>query len=153
MNFGIHQVKAELDYYHAYKDTSVGYRLQFHNFAKQLFKQHPLFGNGTAGFTYSFKLHKPVPSWDRRLLEPHSQYWLIAVEFGVAGILLFGAFYLSLISVANRLKEYRFTALALLLVFAVGNISDSLLFYSGSGYFFIAFMALCLGESMENRRG
>ncbi|RAP37600.1 hypothetical protein B1207_05355 [Legionella quinlivanii] len=151
MNFGIHQVKAELDYYHAYKDTSVGYRLQFHNFAKQLFKQHPLFGNGTASFTYEFKIHKPVPSWDRRLLEPHSQYWLIAVEFGLAGILLFAAFYLGLLSAANRLREYRFTAFALLLVFAVGNISDSLLFYSGSGYFFIAFMALCLGESLQNK--
>jgi len=45
-----------------------------------------------------------------------------------------------------RLNGTRPWALAMMLSFVVGSVTDSLLFYSGSGYFFILFMALCLSE-------
>ena len=41
-------------------------------------------------------------------------------------------------------------ALALFSVVVVGNLTDSLLFYSGSGYFFILFFALFLSENTTN---
>ncbi|MDI9819666.1 MULTISPECIES: O-antigen ligase [unclassified Legionella] len=136
-------------YQHNQKDTDIGLRLQFHDFAYQLFSRHPLAGNGTASFTYYFEKEKPVPMWSWKLLEPHSQYWLIAAEFGLLGT---GAWLLLLISLAYgcwRLDKMRPVAFSMLIPFAIGNLSDSLLFYSGSGYFFILFMALCLGEQIE----
>lgn len=128
------------------KDTSIGYRLQFHTFAKQLFERSPWIGNGTGSFTYAFRTEVPVPSWDRTLLEPHSQYWLVASEWGVVGILALLFFLSSLFFASFQLHTMGYAAVALLLPFVLGNMSDSLLFYSGSGYFFLLLMALCLGE-------
>lgn len=134
------------------KNTSVGYRMQFHQFAHQLFIAHPFIGNGTGSFTYAFRTENPVPAWTQdpshsgRLLEPHSQYWLVAAELGLLGLGALGLFYAECCLLALHLQSMRPIAMALLLIFAVGNISDSLLFYSGSGYFFLLFFALCFSE-------
>lgn len=146
------QVVDDLKHYQEnHKDTSVGYRLQFHAFAEKLFAKHPYLGNGTGSFTYLFSQLKPVPSWDRRLLEPHSFYWLVAVEFGMFGMIALMYFFASLVLAAYRLNTMQAIAIAILIPFMVGNLSDSLLFYSGSGYFFIIFMALCFGERLERK--
>ena len=128
------------------KNTSVGYRLQFHDYAYDLFKRHPWFGNGTASFRHLYHDENPIPARGRILTEPHSQYWLVASEYGMLGCFALVFFFGSLCIASWRLKTLRPVALAILIPFFVGNLSDSLLFYSGTGYFFILFMALCLGE-------
>lgn len=128
------------------KDTSIGYRLQFHDYAYNLFKRHPLIGNGTTSFKHIYHEEDPIPARRTNLLEPHSQYWLVASEFGLLGCFALVFFFFSLFASSLRLKTLRPLALAVLLPFLIGNLSDSLLFYSGTGYFFILFMALCLGE-------
>jgi len=128
------------------KDTSIGYRLQFHDYAYDLFKRHPWVGNGTTSFKHIFHEENPIPPRGTHLLEPHSQYWLVASEFGLLGCFALAFFFSSLFVASGRLKTLRPLALAILLPFLIGNLSDSLLFYSGTGYFFILFMALCLGE-------
>ena len=133
------------------KDTSLGYRLQFHDYAYTLVKRHPWFGNGTASFTHLYHEENPIPTRGDRLLEPHSQYWLVASEFGVMGLLALLFFFCSLLVASGSLTTLRPLAFAVLLPFLAGNLSDSLLFYSGTGYFFILFMALCLGEEKHMR--
>ena len=133
-------------YYQNNKDTPIGHRLQFHEYAKNLYLRHPWIGNGTGSFTHLFEKEKPVKSWRVVLLEPHSQYWLVAAEFGLIGVLALLFFLSSLLLASVRLQSMRPVAIAMLVPFIIGNLSDSLLFYSGSGYFFILFMALCLGE-------
>nr|HAT8714054.1 O-antigen biosynthesis protein [Legionella jordanis] len=140
------QIKA---YQQNQKDSDIGFRLQFHDYAHQLFNRHPLFGNGTASFTYFYAKEAPVPGWFWKLWEPHSQYWLIAAEFGLLGITGLFLLFFSLIRASFQLNQMRVIAFAMLLPFMIGNLSDSLLFYSGSGYFFLLFMALCLGEKVE----
>ncbi len=144
--------QTELSSYQADKNTPIGYRLQFHTFAEQLFKDKPIIGNGTGSFTYKFRIENPVPAWTSdethsgRLLEPHGQYWLIAAEFGCLGLLAFFLFYAELIYRTYNLEDMRNIALALLIILGIGNLTDSLLFYSGSGYFFILFFALAFSE-------
>lgn len=145
VDLSVQQIKG----YQHNKNTDIGLRLQFHDYAYKLFKRHPLFGNGTASFTYYFGIEKPVAFWSWRLLEPHSQYWLVAAEFGLLGITALFFFFISLIQASLRLDKMKVIAFAMLVPFMIGNLSDSLLFYSGSGYFFILFMALCLGEKLE----
>jgi len=136
------------DYRHDMKDTDVGYRLQFYHYAYALFKRHPLIGNGAGSFVYYFKTENPVPTWhNKALLEPHSQYWLMASEFGIVGLGALTWFFLTLFVAVRPLDRMKFPAMAMLLSFIIGNVSDSLLFYSGSGYFFLIMMALFLGES------
>ena len=128
------------------KDTALGYRLQFHDYAYSLFKRHPWLGNGTASFGHLYHEENPIPTRGPKLLEPHSQYWLVASEYGVSGCFALAFLFGSLFVSSLKLKTLRPIALAVLLPFIAGNLSDSLLFYSGTGYFFILFMALCFGE-------
>ncbi|ARG97199.1 O-antigen ligase family protein [Legionella micdadei] len=139
----------EVKQYQNDKDTPVGYRLQFYHFAYQLFNKHPLVGNGTGSFTYYFRTERPVPSWTNRLLEPHNQYFFVATEFGLLGVVVLFAFFLNLAKASWRLDKMRPIAFAMLGCILLGNLTDSLLLYSGSGYFFILFMALCLAEQLE----
>lgn len=129
------------------RDQSLHLRIQFHHYAEQLFLRHPVFGGGTGSFTAIFRMEQPIPVWGPKLLEPHNLYWLIAAEFGVVGLLGLLFFLGSLLLTILRLDEMRPIGLAALFIFCVGNWSDSLLFYSGTGYFFIMFMALCLSEA------
>jgi len=76
-------------YQHNDGDNSVGFRFKFHHYAYGLFSQHPLVGNGTASFPYCFHRDNPVPGWGHSLKEPHSQYWLMASEFGLIGLVAF----------------------------------------------------------------
>lgn len=147
MQEAIHQAVNDCKLYEkSVKDTSIGYRLQFHDYAYNLFKRHPLIGNGTTSFKHIYHEENPIPARGTHLLEPHSQYWLVASEFGLLGCAALAFFFFSLFLASWRLNTLRPLALAILLPFLIGNLSDSLLFYSGTGYFFILFMALCLGE-------
>ncbi|WED41837.1 O-antigen ligase family protein [Legionella cardiaca] len=139
-------------YQHNQKNTDIGLRLQFHDYAHQLFNRHPFLGNGTGSFTYYFEKEKPVPFWTWKLQEPHSQYWLIAAEFGLLGVGALFFFFFSVALESLRLEKTKIIAFAMLIPFLIGNLSDSLLLYSGSGYFFLLFMALCFGEQFEIRR-
>ena len=149
INDSAQQIKG---YSHNARDTDIGLRLQFHDYAHQLFNKHPLLGNGTASFTYHFGVERPIKFWRWELLEPHSQYWLVAAEFGLLGVGALLYFFFSLVQASWKLDKMKASALAMVALFIIGNLSDSLLFYSGSGYFFILFMALFLGEGLENNK-
>lgn len=147
----VNEVKHGFYNYQENKDTNIGLRLQFHKYASDLFYKHPILGNGTSSFTYYFDKEKPVLlNW--RLWEPHSLYWLIVSEWGIVGLMALLLFFGSLISACKDLNQMKVIAFALLITYMIGNLSDSLLFYSGSGYFFILFIALCLGESVEKTK-
>ncbi|MCX7117628.1 MAG: O-antigen ligase family protein [Legionellales bacterium] len=151
-------VKMAVDDLKGYREgdlnTSLGYRLQFHTFSKELFLRHPWIGNGSGSYTYYFRKEDPVPAWQvpplvsvpKKMVEPHSQYWLVAAETGILGLTALFVFFGSLLYAGLQLPVMRSVAIALILSFMVGNLSDSLLYYSGTGTFFLLFMAMCLGE-------
>lgn len=151
MQQSVQSTSNELTAYEAnHKDTSIGFRLQFHDFAKALFARHPLIGNGTGSFTYYFDVLNPVPAWGKGhvLLEPHSQYWLVASEFGLVGLGILFLFFLALLRALWSREGLKPVGLGLLIPFLLGNLSDSLLFYSGSGYLFLLFMAIVLADQL-----
>lgn len=128
------------------QDTSIGYRVQFHRYAESLFLKHPLIGNGTGSFKYQFSQDKPIPSWGDSLNEPHSQYWMILAEQGLIGLFFLGLFLVSLFIAAFKLTETKPILLGIVLAFAMGSLSDTILCYSTVGFLLILFSALCLGE-------
>lgn len=131
-------------------NTSLGFRIQFHQYAKALFLASPLRGHGTASFTFFYDRDNPVPNWWKKLLEPHSEYLLIAAQQGVIGLTLLFLFFGSLLWNARKLVETKIILSGLVIAFAIGCLSDSLLFYGGPGYFLIALGALCYGEFFES---
>jgi hypothetical protein len=130
-------------------ETSLGYRMQFHAYAKSLFLQSPVIGKGTGAFSAHFHEDKPVPSWGDELLDPHSLYWLLAAEQGLLGLLLYASFLIALLLQARRLSENKCLLQALVLSTMVGNLTECLTFYSAAGYLFIFLVSLCLGEGIQ----
>ena len=77
---GVQRIMSDVhNYKQAQQSTSLGFRLQFHNFAQNLLARSPLLGVGTGGFSYYFNTEKPVPAWGSdALIEPHGELWSIA---------------------------------------------------------------------------
>ncbi len=133
------------------KDTSLGYRIEFHQYAKSLLEEHPIIGIGTGGFKYRFAQDNPIPNWGTELTDPHSQYWMMLAEQGLIGFCLFIFFMITLFLTALKLKETRPILLGFLIVFFIGCLSDSILCFSAVGYLLIVFSALCFGELIEQK--
>lgn len=133
------------------KNTSLGFRLQFHDYAKTLFLEHPLIGIGTAGFQYQFYQDNPVPAWGREITDPHSQYWMTLSEQGLIGFFLLVVFLVSIYLTSLRLDKTKPLLLGILISFSIGSLTDSILCYSTVGYLLTIMCALCLGELLEER--
>lgn len=147
MKLTVHESRQQIHQYRqAEKDTPIGFRFQFHHYANELFNRHLIRGLGTAGFAYTFGKEQPIPNWGKKLDEPHSQYWFFAAELGLVGCILYFMFLGSLALRALKLPTLRVVALGILVTFIITSYSDSMLYYSGTGYFFIVFMAIALGE-------
>lgn len=148
---GIHQALNDLNNYKEHdKNTSVGYRLQFHQYAKSLFLSSPIIGYGTGGFKAQFKKDNPIPARGDHLNDPHSQYWFVASELGLIGIAGLCYFLMTLLLMSFHLNEMKAILLGLLMTFFFANITDSFLTNTGIGYMFVMFCALCFGEYIEN---
>lgn len=146
----VHQAIEDLHSYNGKnKNTSVGYRLQFQQYAKSLFISRPLIGYGTGGFKAQFKKDNPIPQFGGKLNDPHSQYWYVASEFGLLGIAGLCYFFISLLLMSFRLIEMKAVLLGLLIPFFFANNTDSFLTNTGIGYMFVMFCALCFGEFIE----
>ena len=142
-------VVVQVRQYHAgQKNTGIGYRFQFHEYAKTLVQSKPILGHGIGGFSQRYYLENPIPNWPGHP-DTHSQYWLIMSEFGLIGILLLMGFFMNLFLISLRLKEMKSTLQALLLLIFVGGFSECVLINSSIGYFFITMVGLCLGEYVE----
>lgn len=134
------------------ENTSLGFRIQFHNYAQSLFLTHPLGGIGTGGFKYNFSQNNPIPAWGQELTDPHSQYWLTLCEQGVIGLSLLLLFLSSLWITSFKLDETRPILLGILTAFCVGAFSDTILCYSIVGYLLVLMSALCFGELLQKKQ-
>lgn len=132
-------------------NTSLGLRIQFHNYAKSLFKEHPLTGMGTGSFKYRYSQDHPVVHWGPNLNEPHSQYWMTLAEQGLIGLMLLLFFLLSLFITSFQLTETRPVLLGILLSFCMCSFTDTILCFSPIGYLLILLSALCFGELIEKK--
>ncbi len=133
------------------KESSVGMRLVFHSHAKSMFLSSPWIGHGTGSFSRSYQKINTAAGYSN-IMEPHSQYWLIASEFGLLGLIVLVYFFCILFINACRLHEMKPVMLGMLICFFLSNVSDSQLLHSDMGYLFIVFSGLCLGERLPLRR-
>lgn len=135
--------------HHHNQNTSLGYRMQFHDYARSLWLKHPLTGIGTGGFKYTFEQDNPIPVWGKVLTDPHSQYWMTLSEHGVIGLVLLFVFLGGLLISSFKLTETRPILLGILIAFCIGSVSDSILCYSTAGYLLVVMSAICFGELVE----
>ena len=152
MQIGIGGLISDFKFFeHNKPNTSLGYRIQFHNYAESLFLKHPIIGIGTGGFKYSFSQDQPIPAWGKELNDPHSQYWMTLSEQGLIGMLFFLSFLGSLFIASLQLTETRPILWGILAAFCIGSFSDTILCFSTAGYLLIVLSAICLGELLEKK--
>jgi len=71
------------------QDTSLGIRLGLNKNYFEIVKAHPWMGVGTGDYLDEYRLVNAKSKYPTPLTNPHNMYMLIAVEFGLFGLLLF----------------------------------------------------------------
>ena len=122
------------------KQTSLGFRIQFHAFAIQQFLHHPYFGNGIAGFDALFSKLSPVPSWESKP-NSHSQYLLVACDYGLMGLFLWGGFFYELINNLKQNPSLHVIFYGFMLALGLNFFTDNLL-YASPGHLLMALVAI-----------
>lgn len=89
---------------HHQENNSLGFRIQFHQYAESLFKEHPFIGIGTGDFLTVFHWNN-LYQHGEKLNEPHGQYWLTLAEQGLIGITLLFLFLGTLFITFSSLKK------------------------------------------------
>ena len=159
LSFRLNKAISDLNHYQqGDKITPIGIRLVFHAYAKSLFFSSPLIGHGTGSFSKLYQIYnQSLTQQDHaaeaygNIMEPHSQYWLIASETGLLGLAALIYFFGALLFAAFNLEEMKPVMLGMLLCFFISNFFDSQLLHSNVGYLFILFCSLCLGELIEKK--
>ncbi len=155
---GSDQVKMRIDkisdnvtaYKQGESETSIGFRLEFYQTSLQLIAKHPFFGTGTGSFHQTYTAlataqNKPITE------NPHNEYLMIAVQWGLIGLSLFiGLLYIIWRQANNLSIENKRMLQGLLITMGVGCLVNSLLldFTEGHAFVFLlsVFMADCENE-------
>ncbi len=155
---GSDQVKMRIDkisdnvtaYKQGESETSIGFRLEFYQTSLQLIAKHPFFGTGTGSFHQTYTAlataqNKPITE------NPHNEYLMIAVQWGLIGLSLFiGLLYIIWRQANNLSIENKRMLQGLLITMGVGCLVNSLLldFTEGHAFVFLlsVFMAGCENE-------
>jgi len=111
------------------KDSSLGFRLQFHRFAIQQFLHHPLIGNGIGGYDALFKQMMPVPAWTYQP-NTHSQYLLFACDLGIIGLCFWAGFFYYLNQELKAPSHQAIIFYGFMLALGLNFFTDNLLFAS-----------------------
>lgn len=149
----IDEVFIEIQQYQAgHSRTSIGQRFDWWYSSFALIKERPVLGHGTGSF----------PNAQRRLAEnseitptdnPHNEFLFLTVQFGLTGLLLFGALTLSQLTGYPHLPENkRWLLQGVVFALLSGSLINSLLFDSQQGHFYL-FMsaALMCGQTKDYR--
>jgi lipopolysaccharide cholinephosphotransferase len=147
MRAGLLELTQSVQNYQHQKDTSLGFRLQFHQYARSIYNEHRIFGIGSAGLSHDFKEKKPIPSFLTSLFHPHNQYWLILAEQGLLGFIAYIAFLGMSFKHSIQSPSIRPISYAIYTIISVVSLSASIFFYGSPAFFYISMMALCLSES------
>lgn len=136
--------------------SSTGQRLAFYTHSLQIIARHPLIGVGTGGFPEAYERHVRGTGTEPTR-NPHNEYLLKGVEFGVLGIVLLAALLWLVWRRARVLEDpaHRGLARALVLTFAAASLTASTLSDHTEGLLFVWLVGVLFSSrgSAAERRG
>ncbi len=135
---------------HARDDSSVGIRLDLYNASLAIVRDHPLLGVGTGGYPKAYA-ERAQNAGSRN---PHSEYLLIAVQTGLAGLaVLLGLFYVQWRLAARLPTIESRLARGLVLAMIVGCLFNSMLLDHTEGLLFAWLTGVLYGGLQSPRPG
>lgn len=112
-------------------NTSIGLRLSWTLTSLEAIKDKPIFGHGTGSFQNAYaKKNAEISPEILLTANPHNNYILILVQFGIVGLLIFlSIFYTQIKSFMNTPKTFEYKPIKLILpiMFMVICLSDTYL--------------------------
>lgn len=134
------------DYQQGETHTSVGKRLEFYQNSWTLFTQKPIFGHGTGSFSHQYQqLANQIGI--EPTTNPHSDYVMIAVQWGLIGVGVFICLLSGLWYTTRYLRTPdRFQAQGLVITIVVGCLINSLWLDNTEGHIFAYFIGMFYGE-------
>jgi len=136
--------------------TSSGWRLNAWQRSIEAFYDRPILGHGLGSWTYAAKKAEGDKGNDvfgkGNRSNPHQEYLLWAVEFGLTGILLKILFIYSIfLSSKSNIPHYSNAINATLLCIVLAGLFNSVIFDDLIGDFLLIFLALCLTAGQEKK--
>ena len=136
--------------------TSSGWRLNAWQRSIEAYYDRPILGHGLGSWTYAAKKAEGDKGNDvfgrGNRSNPHQEYLLWAVEFGLMGILLKIIFiYYVFVSSKSNIPQYRNAITATLLCIVLAGLFNSVIYDDLIGDFLLIFLALCLAAGQETK--
>ncbi len=126
------------DYKHSETNTSIKMRLEFNENSLNLITKRPIFGHGTGSFSYEYqKLARDKEIQPTK--NPHNEYLMIGVQWGIIGIALFIALLYIMWLKANMMAQ------GLIVTIAVGCLFNSFWLDSTEGHVFAYLIGIFYG--------
>ena len=136
--------------------TSSGWRLNAWQRSIEAFYDRPILGHGLGSWTYAAKKAEGDKGNDvfgkGNRSNPHQEYLLWAVEFGLTGILLkILIIYSIFLSSKSNIPHYSNAINATLLCIVLAGLFNSVIFDDLIGDFLLIFLALCIAAGQEKK--
>ncbi|WP_069470692.1 O-antigen ligase family protein [Candidatus Marithrix sp. Canyon 246] len=126
------------DYKHSETNTSIKMRLEFNENSLNLITEKPIFGHGTGSFSYEYqKLAQDKQIQTTK--NPHNEYLMIGVQWGVIGIALFIALLYIMWLKATMMAQ------GLIVTIAIGCLFNSFWLDSTEGHVFAYLIGIFYG--------
>jgi O-antigen ligase len=149
----VNQAVSDIVNFNKNQDTSVGQRLQWTSNSIELIKEKPLFGHGTGSFEKDYeRIHKQLTPNFVLASNPHNNYILVLVQFGIVGLLIFlSIFYTQIKSFMNTPKTFEYKPLKLILpiMFMVICLSDTYLWGHHTQALFALFSGILYSDRVS----
>lgn len=152
-----HQALHEIREWHPDKPAqvteAVGIRMEWYVNSLQIIKENPIFGSGTGSFQTAYQ--KRVKNTGKAQTDnPHNEYLMTTVQFGIPGLLILMGFFWVQWSYAGFFENsWRVTmARGLVLMTLVACMTASPLQDNAEGWFFV-FMSALLFAKLDTKNG
>ncbi len=120
-------------------EHSMGLRFSFWKYSAQLIAEKPLFGHGTGSYAQAYQRISCKTSHN-----PHNEFFLIAVQLGMMGLIFYGGFLVSQYYYARALPEHdKWLAQGVLATLISTSLVNSPLLDHTEGHWFTMMIALC----------
>ncbi|HHB93247.1 MAG TPA: hypothetical protein ENK59_08565 [Thioploca sp.] len=137
------------DYQHGETNTSVGIRLEFYKNSLILISKKPIFGSGTGSFSHEY--NKLFTKNINNTANPHNDYLMIAIQWGMIGVGLFILLLYTMWHVSYSLTgQTKFMAQGLVITIIVGCLINSLWLDNTEGHIFAYLIGIFYGGIRNN---
>ena len=129
------------------RPTSMGIRYKFWENSLKIVAEKPWFGHGTGSFANEYKEESGSK---RDIKNPHNEFLLIAVQFGLLGVITYLGFLFSQYQAAKKLHQHeKWLAQGLLFTLILTSLFNSPFLDHTEGHWFAVMIALCFAPKIS----